>query len=178
MIDVQDNGYARKTFSIEVEQAMRTKDFEAEADFCRLVREWYDAEDNPGISAENRAKAKLRFRDFLLEESHLDRFPPPYGGAVHGLPPVLFEGLVSSIDTSIQLYAICREGTYNQRAAQSLVNETFNGYLSELEPTKLGCPKATGIPRLMSTVTEILHYRHNPKNRLVHIFLSMPIPNG
>ena len=43
-----------------------------------------------------------------------------------------------------------------------LVNETFFAELAEIEPTKLGCPKAVAVPRLMSTVTELLQIRFLP----------------
>lgn len=84
----------------------------------------------------------------------------------------MFEGFIQSIDTHLQLYAITTDGTYNQRAVSSLVNETFFAELSDLEPTKLGCPKANLIPRLMSTVTELLHYRHVPESRSFHMRTS------
>ena len=90
----------------------------------------------------------------------------PYGSFIKGMPRVMYEGFLQSIDIHIQLYATCRGGTYNQRAVSSLVNETFFSELGELEPTQLGCPKATNIPWLLSTVTELLHYRHNPAKRL------------
>jgi hypothetical protein len=81
------------------------------------------------------------------------------------MPRIMYEGLLQSIDTHIQLYAICKEGTYNQRAISSLINETFFGEMTDMEQTKLGCPKAVTIPRLMSNITELMHYRHNPENR-------------
>ncbi|CAG2257675.1 unnamed protein product [Mytilus edulis] len=88
---------------------------------------------------------------------------------VKGFPKVMFEGFLQRIDTTIQLYSIVKSGTYNHRAISSLVNETFFGELSDMEPTRLGCPKAISIPRLMSTVTEIFHYRCDPSERSFRI---------
>ncbi|CAH1779700.1 unnamed protein product [Owenia fusiformis] len=105
---------------------------------------------------------RLAFRRFLLDQVDFEIFPP-YGSHIKGIPQTAFEGFLQSIDTHMQLYALI--GPYNQRAVSSLVNENFFGELSEVEPTKLGCPKATHIGRLMSTVTEVLHYRHNPSCR-------------
>ena len=139
--------------------------FPVEANFCRMIRQWYEAEDKPGLSAHQRVTHRLARREYLLDGVDFGQFPP-YGSYIKGMPPVMFEGLLQSIDTHIQLYATCRGETYNQRAVSSLVNETFFSELGELEPTHLGCPKATSIPRLLSTVTELLHYRHNPANRL------------
>ena len=140
--------------------------YKNEAKFCRLIREWYQAEDEPGMPALERAKKRLAFRYFLLDGVDFGMFPP-YTSYVKGMPRNMFEGFLQSIDTHLLLYATCKGGTYNQRAVSSLVNETFFGELSDMEPTKLGCPKATAIPRLMSSVTELLNYRHNPAIRLV-----------
>lgn len=84
----------------------------------------------------------------------------------------MFEGFIQRIDTSIQLYDIVKGQSYNQRSLSSLVNETFFGELSELEPTKLRCPKAVSIPRLMANVTEMQHFRCDPSNRYLSIFGS------
>ena len=40
MIDKQDNGFAQKTFSAEVSDAMRKAGYEREAAFCDLIRNW------------------------------------------------------------------------------------------------------------------------------------------
>ena len=62
LLDPQHNVYAQKIFSLEVEEAMLSLGHNAEAEFCRLIREWYDAEDQPGIPALERAKMRLAFR--------------------------------------------------------------------------------------------------------------------
>ena len=165
LIDRQNNAYARQTFSLQVEECMFQLGFPRESAFCSLVRNWYAAEDDPGISAHERAVFRMQFRKFLLRDVELMTFPPPKGGYIHGMPQTMFEGIIQSIDTHLQLYAVCFGGTYNQRSVSSLVNETFFGELGEMEATKHGCPKAVAIPRLMSSVTEVMHYRHNPNDR-------------
>ena len=40
LIDKQSNAFAKRTFSIDVENVMRKHDFNEEANFCRLVRTW------------------------------------------------------------------------------------------------------------------------------------------
>lgn len=92
------------------------------------------------------------------------QFPAP-DNFIHGMPRIMFEGFIQSIDTHLQLYPLCADGTYNQRAISSLVNETFFGELEEIEPTRLGYPKAVNLPRMMASVTEMMHHRHNPSNR-------------
>lgn len=166
LIDKQNNAFAKKTFSIPVEEQMRKLNFNREAEFCKIIREWYEAEDTPGIPAVERVTRRLNLKNFLLKGVDFGMFPPP-GMYIKGFPKVMFEAFLQRIDTTVQLYKVIKSGAYNSRAISSLVNETFFGELAELEPTKLGCPKAISIPRLISTVTEIQHFRCNPTSRYV-----------
>ena len=164
LVDKQSAENAKRTFSPDVQKCMEELGYDKESKFCELVRNWYQAEDDPGISASKRAHDRLMFRNYLLDGVDFEQFPQ-YGNYIKGMPRVMFEGFLQSIDTHMQLYPLCKGGTYNQRSVSSLVNETFFGELQDLEPTRLGCPKAVNIPRMMATVTEIMHYRHNPQNR-------------
>ena len=168
LIDKQNNGFARKTFSEEVQEAMKVSGYDKEAEFCELVRNWYSAEDEPGMCALQRFQHRIKFRNYLISGVDLGSFPLPRNGFINGMSQTMFEGFLQSIDTHIQLYGICHTGTYNQRAVSSLVNENFFGELGDMEPTKLGCPKAVAIPRLMSKVTELMHHRLNPESRWVY----------
>lgn len=171
LVDKQNNAFAKRTFSKAVEDEMRKLKYSTEADFCRLIRQWYESEDSGGIAAIERVQRKLELKSFLLKDVDFGIFPPP-GMYIKGFPKVMFEGFIQRIDTSIQLYDIVKGQSYNQRSLSSLVNETFFGELSELEPTKLGCPKAVSIPRLMANVTEMQHFRCDPSNRYLSIFGS------
>ena len=164
LIDKQRNSYARRTFSPEVESCMRLLGYSKEADFVQLVRHWYEAEDDRSVDAVKRAESRLAFRDFLVEDVSFQMFPPS-GMYIKGFPRVMYEGFLSSIDSHMQLYITTRNQCYNQRAFSSLENESFFGNLSEMDPTKLGCPKAVNIPRLMANVSEVLHYRQDPTSR-------------
>ena len=164
LIDKQRNSYARRTFSVEVEQCMRDLGYEQEANFTKLVREWYQAEDDRAIPALQRAKQRLAFRDELLNGVSFGSFPP-HGMYIKGFPQVMYEGFLSSIDSHMQLYTQCREGSYNQRSFSSLENETFFGSLSELDPTRLGCSRAVNVNRLMANIAEVQHYRQDPDSR-------------
>ena len=164
LIDKQNNSFAQRTFSNEVESSMRVLGYTEEAEFCQLVREWYEAEDAPGITAVERTCRRLKIKSFIMREVDFGMFPP-YGMYVNGFTRASFEGFLQKIDTNIQLYSVIKSGTYNQRAISSLVNETFFGELSDMDVTRLGCPKAVNIPRLISTVTEIHHYRRDPSDR-------------
>ena len=164
LVDKQNNGFAKRTFSAEVEDTMRGLDFKEEANFCRMVREWYEAEDAAGLSALERVERRLKLKSYLLKDVDFGVFPPP-GMFIKGFSKTMFEGFLQRIDTLIQLYTVVKSGSFNQRSVSSLANETFFGELSEIEPTRLGCPKAINIPRLMSTVTELQHYRSVPAER-------------
>lgn len=159
LIDKQNNAYALRTFSVDVAIAMRQMQYDDEAAFCDIVREWYESEDAPGISAVERTFRRIRMKDVDFGSF------PIYGMYINGFTRASFEGFLQKIDTNIQLYAIAKSGTYNQRAISSLANETFFGELSDMDVTRLGCPKAINIPRLMSTVAEIQHYRCDPSDR-------------
>ena len=164
LIDKQSAANAKRTFCLEVETTMIKLGYVKEAEFCNIFRNWYDAEDTAGIPSLERALKRLALRDYMLSNVDFSQYPP-YGSHIRGMPRTMYEGLLQSIDTHIQLYAICKEGTYNQPAVSSLVNETFFGEMADMKQTKLGCPKAISVPRLMSVVTELMHYRHNPENR-------------
>ena len=49
LVDKQSNAFARKTFSDEVEEEMRKLGYHSEANFCHLIREWYEAEDGLSV---------------------------------------------------------------------------------------------------------------------------------
>ncbi len=164
IIDKQSNAYAQKVFGEPVQEALMKLGFSEEAKFCRLLRNWYSAEDEPGICSAERVQHRVAFREYLLSKADLTRFPP-YGMYVSGMPRQMYEGFLQNIDTHLQLFAVVKGGAYNPRSVTSLANETFFGEMSELEQTKLGCPKAIHVPRLIAGVTEVLHYRHNPQAR-------------
>ena len=76
----------------------------------------------------------------------------------------MFEGFIQSIETKLMLYATVKNGTYNVRSVSSQENETYFGILSDMEHTRQGCPKATSIPRLMASASELMHCKHDPSN--------------
>lgn len=74
--DKQDIGFALTTFSEEVEISMTKMNFCEEATFCRLIREWWTAEDEPGISAVQRVSQRNNLRQYLLKDVDFGSFPP------------------------------------------------------------------------------------------------------
>lgn len=74
--DKQDIGFALTTFSEKVEEVMKKNDFHEEAMFCALMRNWWIAEDEPGISAKKRLEHRVALREYLLKDVNFGTFPP------------------------------------------------------------------------------------------------------
>ncbi len=74
--DKQEIGFALLTYASDVEEAMKREGFHNEANFCRLVRNWWYAEDEPGLSAKTSVKFRLELRDFFLQDVNFKNFSP------------------------------------------------------------------------------------------------------
>ena len=129
----------KKTLSKEVQDEMERLIFLREAEFCRLIRRWYQAEDDRGIPPLERCHRRLELRSFLLRDVSFATFPV-HGAFIKGFPQVMFEGLLQSIDALLLLYGTTQASTYNQRTLSTLENETFFSFLSDMETTGQGCP--------------------------------------
>ena len=164
-LDKQSVAFACRVFSKEVSEKMIEFGDHGAASFVTVMREWYEAVDSPGLSAESRVDRLLNMKEYLLERHKpmdFSRFPA-VGSHVKGIPFIWFDSMLQGIDTRLQMYAIL--GTYSHRAIGTLPVESFFGDLSDMEQTKLGCPKAIHVPRLMACTTEINTYRHNSSDR-------------
>lgn len=102
MIDKQNEAFARATFSLKVENVMRTNGDHAEADLCKVFREWFEAEDDRGLSSHERCARRLRLRKWLLDDVKFDSFPP-LTRYIKGIPIVTYEGMSFEI---MQQYTI------------------------------------------------------------------------
>ena len=91
---------------------------------------------------------------------------------VLGISKGSFEGLICSIDTHTQLYAVTRNGTYNQRAVSSLACETVFGEITSMDPSGKGCPKAGDIGRIIGNLAFLAETRLDP-NRCVHFYADL-----
>ena len=170
MLEIQQDGkimhqqsdpYVRTMFSAEVESSMRNNGDNEEAEFCKLFREWHDAEDKPGLISFERCVRSNRLKSWLLDKYDFGRFPPP-SQYVKGIPRVTFEGLVCSIDAHILLYAIVKTGSYNWRAVSTLVAENFMGELAERSQNNHGVPSGDTLPSDMTKISELHAMRLNP----------------
>ncbi|VDI14617.1 Hypothetical predicted protein [Mytilus galloprovincialis] len=170
LIDKQRNVYAQKTFSNEVETAMTENGDLEEAIFCKLIREWYQAEDEPGIAALERCERRLNLRTWLLDKIDIGKFPPP-GRHVKGIPIVMFEGLMTNIERRIQLFPFIKSGAYNVRALGSLESENFFGQFQDLDPKGSGVLRPDDVSTAISTACELTQARFDP-NRVFYMNTS------
>ena len=77
----------------------------------------------------------------------------------------MFEEFLQSIDTHIQLHDIVEGAALNYHLVSSSANELFFfGEMREQMAEANLAQKATKWGALMSSVTEVQHYRHNPLN--------------
>lgn len=174
-LDKQSVDCAKRVFSEQMENEMIKNTDMAEAKFVRLIRQWYEAIDKPGMDVQERVTKMLNMRKWLLQDINFGQFPP-LGSHVKGASAIWFDSMVHGIDVRLQMYAIV--GTYNHRALGTLAVESFFSDLTDLDQNKLGCPKATHIPRMMATTTEINHYRHDPSTRLALNCIRKISPTG
>ena len=107
LVDRQSDAIAHATFSQKVEENIKENGSYNEVNFCRLLREWYSADDDPGISGTYRCELRLNLRKWLLSHVQFNQFPPSCSH-IRVIPLVMFEGLMTSIEQTIQLYAMLR----------------------------------------------------------------------
>ena len=122
--DKQRNAFAATTFSEKVQEALIQNGDANEANWCKLIRQWYASIDEAGVPLGQRIQWMLDMRSFLLQFYTPGTFPPP-GLHMAGLPITQYEGILSNIDRRLQLYAMA--GSYNQRYVSSLDSETMFG---------------------------------------------------
>ena len=161
MIDRQSNSIAQIVFGTKVEAEMRRRGYNNEAQFCATIRQWYNAEDTPGLPATERHRARMDMRNMLLDSVNLATFPPP-GSHIGGMPIIMFEGILTNIDRRIQLHALVPNHAYNVRAPNTLDAENLFSEFQELDPKSYGALIADDIPIAMETASFILQMRLDP----------------
>ena len=142
-----------RTFSEEVEKWMRDHDFSDSAELTKLIREWYEACDTPGISAIERVIRLLSMRKLLLMDVDFYHFPP-YGRYLNGTPTITYDGMLIEIDTKIQMHNLTN--SFNIRSIGSLAAETTVGILQSLYPISQVVIKGRNVPSLMSSVVDVI----------------------
>ena len=162
LLDVNDEGkivdqmkekYARNLFCKDVESKMRENCDVIEADFCKIVREGlYEADDMPGIPARDRCEMRIELIKWLKQGVDFGDFPP-HGAFIKGMSTTLYEGLRSSSEAKLYLYALARKGTYCVRAPNTLCSESFFSTMQEMDPWGQGILTAEGVEKHVSDFT-------------------------
>ena len=76
ILDQQNEHYIRVMFSGEVENELATMGYTTEAQFTKLMRGLYDADDLPLLTAAQRCRNSLNLRKWLLDGYNFSAFPP------------------------------------------------------------------------------------------------------
>ena len=159
--DQQNAFTAMRMFKYDVEHYMRENDFTQTAEFIKLVRNWHDACNRHGLSADTRVLYLTDMHKFLIKGVNFNAVPFQYPGRyIKGLTWQTYEALLQMISTWIQLYTFAKEGTYNARSISTLSNESFFTDLVRYDKESHCYPKGTNIGRVLSRVVLINHFKH------------------
>ena len=162
-IDSQSNAVAQLFFSENVEMIMRSNGHLSEAELCALMRHWYEALDQRGMSSRQRAIHLIRFRKWLsgILVPKLMQFPP-VTTHIDDIPIVNFEGLLISTERFLKIYPFVQGNTFNPRSLGSQMNENFFSSFRDLDPKSDGVLKPTELPKAMGIACQLLESRLNP----------------
>ena len=159
-LDKQCASFAIRLFSEDVEEKLLENKAYKEALFTRLVRNWYNACDSRGMSADERVNNLWAFYAYLTKDIDFERFPG-YTQYVKGIPIVTYAGILQNISVRLSLYNVSKFGTYNHRSISSLVCESFFSTMASKDPGQTGCPKAVDVPKIMSKLMTIEQYKQD-----------------
>ena len=165
-LDKQCASLAIELFSEKVECKLLQNRARNEALFVKLVRNWYKACDERGMSADDRVNNLWAFYAYLTKDIEFNKFPA-YGQYVKGIPVITYAGILQNISVRLCLYQISKFQTYNPRSISSLVCESFFSTISSRDPGKTGCPKAVDIPKIMSDMITIEEYKQDSLRLLI-----------
>lgn len=157
-LDAQCASLAIELFSEKVEVKLIENNAMEEALFVKLVRNWYKACDERGMSADDRINNLWAFYAYLTKDINFDKFPG-YSQYIKGIPVITYTGILQNISVRMSLYEISKFKTYNPRSISSLVCESFFSTISSRDPGKTGCPKAVDVPKIMSDMITIEEYK-------------------
>ena len=159
--DQQNAFTAMRMFNYHVERYMWENKFDATVDFIKLVRNWHDACNRRGLSADSRVTALVDMLEFLTDGVNFNCIPFQYPGRyIKGLTWQTYEALLQMISTRIQLYSFAAQGTYNARAVSTLSNKSLFSDLVRYDKESHGYPKGTNVGRVFGRVVLINHFKH------------------
>ena len=147
-------------FNYDVEQYMHENNFTETADFIRAVRNWHDACNCHGLSADTRVLCLTEMHEFLTKGINFDAVPFQYlGRYINGLTWQTYKALLQMISTRIQLYTFAQDRTYYARSVLTLSNESFFSDLVRYDKKSHGYPKGTNVGRVFGRVVLINHFK-------------------
>lgn len=161
-LEPQSEDFARITFCQQVEECLLENGDVAEAEFCRLVRNWNRANDEPGMTAIERVEHRLNFRKWLLRGMSFDKFPPKRG-FIKGFPAVTFEAILAAIDGYLILYGLVPSGSYNVRSVNTNDNETYHSIVYSFSNSKYGIPDCSELEALQAKIWRIHKMKLDPE---------------
>ena len=160
-IDTQNAFTAMKMFNYSVECWMIQKGYKDTAKFIRLIRNWHDACNKCGLSADRRVLYLNDMHEFLTQEINFNsvpfQFPERY---VKGMTWQTYEALLQNISTRIQLYYLSSNLTYNARAVSTLSNESFFADLVRYDKESHRYPKGVNVRKVFGRVVLINFFKH------------------
>ena len=107
--DPQSVQYAIYLFSEVVERRMADAGAKEEAELVALIREFWEAHDRRGLSAEERRRRLLALRTWLLSQVDMnDWLKNGVPGYVRGIPINTFEALIASAEAVVALQSFSR----------------------------------------------------------------------
>lgn len=114
IIDPMSVSMAVTNFSEPVQHVMiENGDIEA-ASLCHDVRNWWSAEDDPGIAAMTRIEMRKGLRQRLLSHVNWNELPSPTM-FIKGWPIQLWEAIVANVDAKALLYGVCQNGQHKNK---------------------------------------------------------------
>ena len=129
-------------FTKEVEEYFLSRGFTKSATFVKIVREWHEACNSRGLSADQHIWRLHAMHDFLLNDVDLTEFPPTFSCYIKSMTIQTFEVILQNILTCIQLYSFTFRGHYNAHVISTLTNESFFLDLCHLDKESPIYPKA------------------------------------
>ena len=99
-------------------------------------------------------KKRLELINWLKRDIDFGKFPP-YGGYIKGLSNILYEGLRTSQEAKLYLYALAKSGSYCVRAPNTLCSKSFFGSMQDMDPWGQGILSAEGVQKHISDFATI-----------------------
>ena len=155
IVDQMKEKLSRTMFSKDVESEMSADQYQKEAHVCNVIREaLFEADDTPGIPAKDRCKKRLSLIKWLADGVNFGSFPP-YSSHIKGLSCVLYEGLRTSQESKLYLYAVAKGGSYCVRSPNTLCSESFFSSMQETDPWGQGNLTSSGVEKHITDFTTI-----------------------